>query len=196
MRSLFTVHAGEYLVGSHIEEKLKHLNVWVPSKDTGVDLLVTDSGNRKTVSLQVKFSKDFKETHIQDSLQKGLNSCGWWTLNRDKIKQSHADFWVFVLYSLNKKNTQYVIIEPEELLRRLTKLHDNTKTIQTKTIQNYLWVTNKKDKFDKEQCWETRGLKKAAQEKIVGHTYDNEDRYLRDFTEYLNNWELIKRNFK
>ncbi|GAG73038.1 unnamed protein product [marine sediment metagenome] len=56
MRPMFTIHAGEYLVGSYIEEKLKDFNVWVPSKDKGVDLLVTDSKNKKTVSLQVKFS--------------------------------------------------------------------------------------------------------------------------------------------
>ncbi len=31
----------------------------IPSKDTGIDLLVTDSKNRSAVSLQVKFSKDF-----------------------------------------------------------------------------------------------------------------------------------------
>ncbi len=115
MRPLFTIHAGEYLVGSHIEDKLKNFNVWVPSKDTGVDLLVTDLINRKTVSLQVKYSKDFKVTHLEDSLQRGLKSCGWWTLNRDKMKYSNADFWIFVLYNFNQKDIQYVIIDEAEL---------------------------------------------------------------------------------
>ena len=41
-----------------IEENFKHLNVWLPSKDTGVDILVTDKANRRTLSMQVKFSKD------------------------------------------------------------------------------------------------------------------------------------------
>src|SRR2546426_1023360 len=59
MRPLFAVHAGDYLVGSHIEQNYPRWYVWVPSKDTGIDLLVTDSRNRRTVSLQVKFSKDF-----------------------------------------------------------------------------------------------------------------------------------------
>src|SRR5690554_1866372 len=45
MQPLFTIHAGEYLVGSHIEQHLRDpngdkVNVWVPSKDTGIDLLV------------------------------------------------------------------------------------------------------------------------------------------------------------
>src|SRR5690554_7689567 len=68
MQPLFTIHAGEYLVGSHIEQHLRDpngdkVNVWVPSKDTGIDLLVTDKTNKKTTSLQVKFSKDFLLTH-------------------------------------------------------------------------------------------------------------------------------------
>ena len=59
MKPISSIHAGEYLVGTHIEENYKTFNVWLPSKDTGIDLLVTDKTNNKTVSLQVKFSKDF-----------------------------------------------------------------------------------------------------------------------------------------
>jgi len=58
MQQMFTIHAGEYLIGSYIEENFKNYNVWVPSKDTGIDLLVTNSKNNKAVSLQVKYSKD------------------------------------------------------------------------------------------------------------------------------------------
>ncbi len=54
MRPLFTIHAGEFVVGDHIERKFRRVNLWVPSRDTGTDLLVTDSKNEKTVSLQVK----------------------------------------------------------------------------------------------------------------------------------------------
>ena len=42
MKSLFSIHAGEYLVGSHIEKSYPKWNVWIPSKDTGIDLLVTN----------------------------------------------------------------------------------------------------------------------------------------------------------
>ena len=45
MRPIFTIHAGEFIVGEHLERKFKGLNVWVPTKDTGVDLLVTNSKN-------------------------------------------------------------------------------------------------------------------------------------------------------
>jgi hypothetical protein len=39
MRPIFTIHAGEFIVGEHLERKFKGLNIWVPTKDTGVDLL-------------------------------------------------------------------------------------------------------------------------------------------------------------
>jgi hypothetical protein len=35
MKPIFTVHAGEHLVGSKIEENYPNLRVWVPSKDRG-----------------------------------------------------------------------------------------------------------------------------------------------------------------
>ena len=75
------------------------VNVWVPSKDTGIDLLVTDKTNKNTTSLQVKFSKDFLLTHGRPEYRDKLLSCGWWTLNREKIRKSSADYWVFVLHT-------------------------------------------------------------------------------------------------
>ena len=59
MKSLFTIHAGEFVVGDYIERKFRRVNLWVPSRDTGMDLLVTNSNNEKAISLQIKFSRDF-----------------------------------------------------------------------------------------------------------------------------------------
>jgi len=58
MRPLFTVHAGEYLVGGYIEHNFSRWNVWVPSKDTGVDLLVTDARHRKAIADQELIALD------------------------------------------------------------------------------------------------------------------------------------------
>lgn len=77
MKPLFTIHGGEYLVGSYIERHFKRVNVWVPSRDTGVDLLVSDPRNRRPVSLQVKFSKDYLVTDMGPEFQKPLRVCGW-----------------------------------------------------------------------------------------------------------------------
>jgi len=182
MQPIFTIHAGEYLVGSHIEQELRdnegnNFYVWVPSKDTGIDLLVTNYNNSKTASIQVKFSKDFLVTHGRPEYQKELISCGWWTLNREKIQNSPADLWVFILHSFNQKIMQYVIITPDQLSQRLNSLHPNDKSLQI-----YLWVTvNKK-------CWETRGLKKNDTNSIIQDNYNKDDKDVRDFTDFLNDW--------
>jgi hypothetical protein len=59
MRPIFTIHAGEFLVGEYIEKSYPELNVWIPSKDTGIDLLVTNKKDAsKSVAIQVKMSRD------------------------------------------------------------------------------------------------------------------------------------------
>jgi len=178
MKPIFTIHAGEYLVGSYIEENFKGLSIWIPSKDSEIDLLLTNHKNEITVTLQVKFSKDFLTTHMEETFQMGLISCGWWSLNQEKIKRSSADFWVFVLHSVGQKTKQFLIIEPRELHKKLASIHGNDKNIQC-----YLWVTKKN------KCWEARGLNKKDQVLIANHLYENE---FRDFTKYLNNWDKIK----
>ena len=47
MKPIFTIHAGEYLVAAEIEKTLKEVTVWLPSKDTGIDLLLAYKSNKK-----------------------------------------------------------------------------------------------------------------------------------------------------
>jgi len=182
MKPIFTIHAGEYLVGSYIEENYRDYNVWIPSKDTGIDLLVTNSENTRTVSIQVKFSKDFLITHGRQEHQKKLVSCGWWTLNRDKIAKSTADLWVMALHTFNDRNMQYVVINPTELHHRMKVIHPSAKPIQM-----YLWVTSNG------KCWEARGLKKDQQDRIIQDTFQNEER---NFSMFLNNWSGLEEKLK
>ena len=178
MKTLFTVHTGEFVVGDFIERTFRRVNLWVPSRDTGVDLLVTDSKNQKAVSLQVKFSRDFLATHMAAIFQKPLRACGWWSLNRQKIANSKADYWVFVLVGFERRSTDCVIIKPSELLARLDSIHG-----KVRTIQSYLWVT------EKNRCWETRGLKRQEQLAIAQGQYSNG---VRDLSEYLNKWSPVQ----
>jgi len=172
MTPLFTVHAGEYLVGSYIEEHFKRLNVWITSKDTGIDLLVTDHENRRTASLQVKFGKDFlpiKGPHLQDPLR----VWSWFTIDREKLRESKADFWVFVLRGFKKHAPDFVIVPTNQYRRCLTAIHRR----KEKKIQSYLCVT------EHNRCWEPRGLKRDDEFRIAAGTFKNQ---LRDFTAYLN----------
>jgi hypothetical protein len=180
MRPLFTIHVGEYLVGSYIEQHFRHVNVWLPSRDTGVDLLVSDSHSRRAVSLQVKFSKDFLATHMGVEFQKNLRACGWWTIDRAKLRSSPANFWVFVLVGFDRRSTDFIIIPPKALLRRLESIHGS----RTRIIQSYLWVTERR------QCWETRGLGRGDQLKVANGEYRDTRRDLR---RWLNAWTPIAR---
>src|SRR5450759_2184759 len=88
--------------------------------------------------------------------QRDLRACGWWTLNREKLRNSKADYWVFALQGFANRTFDYVILPPGDLLRRLQAIHGRQKTIQV-----YLWVTEGK------RCWETRGLTKTCSRSVA-----------------------------
>lgn len=180
MKPLFTVHAGEYLVGSYIEQHFKQVNVWVPSRDTGVDLLASDHQNRRAVSLQVKFSKDYLEANMTPVpiFLKKLRACGWWTIDRGKLRASGADFWVFVAQGFPRRTIDFVIVPPKEFWRRQRFIHGPLK----KRIDSYLWVT------ERGRCWETRDLQQRFRLQIAEGEYQDPRR---DLTKYLNNWSAI-----
>jgi hypothetical protein len=178
MRPLFTVHAGEFLVGQHIESSFKGKNVWVPTKDSGVDLLVTNSSNTKAVSLQVKFSRDFLPIMKLDQVAKNeLRSCTWFYADQKKLTHSTADLWVFVLLGFEKHTYDYVIIKPQQLIKKLKNLHGNSRRYQI-----YVWVTKNG------RAWLTRGISKPDQKRIAQNTFTNKGR---DLTRHLNNWSEI-----
>jgi hypothetical protein len=178
MKPLFTIHAGELVTGEHLARRFRRLNLWVPAKDSGVDLLLSNATNTKTVSLQVKFSRDFVGTAPM-IIQSALRASGWWKLDRRKIAKSTADYWVFVLMGFARQSTDFVVIKPKELLRRLDAIHGKQATFQT-----YLWVTKNK------HCWETRGLRRVAQILIASGAFSHK---ARNFTEYLDDWSAVKK---
>ncbi|MGE0568698.1 MAG: hypothetical protein AB7O73_12170 [Bacteroidia bacterium] len=182
MKPIFTIHAGEYLVGSEIEKKLRGYNVWIPSKDSGIDLLVTNRNNTKTASLQVKFSKDFNATHVKEVFRPYIKGAGWWRLNRNKIKNSKADLWVFILYSFQHKGQDYIIIKPKDLLSLFSKTGRSEDTIHC-----YITVTNNKTVF------ETRGVNHKDMQLVCRNQYNNK---IRNLKQYLNNWQPVTQKLK
>jgi hypothetical protein len=167
MRPLFTLHAGEYLVGLHVQKSLR-LNAWIPAKDTGIDLLVTDSSNLRAVSLQVKYGKDFLP-EMKAELRRSLRCLSWFTLNRTKLAKSQAQFWVFVLRGFESDDSDFVVIPTVDLRQRMRKLHNKG------TLQIYLCTGS-------DFCWETRGLGDDRLQMEEGVRKEP----LRDFKQYLN----------
>jgi hypothetical protein len=156
---------GEYLAPTEIEKRFRHLQVWIPSKDTGIDLLVTDDRRDKVASLQVKFSKDYLGSSGSTAVAPEIASSGWWTFQRAKIANSPADFWVLTLYQFQSRKFDFVIVPPQDLLARYNRIAP-----ASNVIQSYFCVT------DAGRCWEVRGLGKADMAAIRVGTYANSTR--------------------
>ena len=130
----------------------------------------------------MKFSKDFSSTYSKEIFKPHIKGTGWWTLNRDKIEESKADFWVFILYSLKEKTHDFVIIKPADLLNIFDKTNRNTKSIHC-----YITVTNYNTVF------ETRGLNSSDMKLIFENQFTDD---FRDLKKYLNDWTPITQNLK
>jgi hypothetical protein len=110
---------------------------------------------------------------------------GWWSLQEKKIKESKADFWVFVLPSFIEQSISFIVIPPAELLRRFRAIHGESK----KRLDSYLWVTKSG------YCWESRGLKIADHDMIAVDRFKDSNR---DFTQFLNpnGWVEVEKRLK
>jgi hypothetical protein len=173
MRPLFTIHAGEFLVGDRINRKLGHkYEVWVPTKDSGLDLLVTRKRHRgKAVGLQVKFSRSFS---IREEMARHLIATSWFTLDPAKVRKSEADLWVFVILTL-KHEEHFVVIPTRELRKRIPRGGGSKWNL-------YLWV------FDDGSCYQVRDL--GREETLDALHRGVRDRH-RDFSEWLEQWSLL-----
>jgi len=179
MKPIFTIHVGEYLVGSEIEKQLSDWEVWLPSRDVGVDLLIRNKTTNSIKTIQVKFSKSWTETHTKVEFRKSFRTQGWWTLNSEKIKNSPADYWIFALYSFNTSKNDFIIITKTKLIQ----LYTNLDVINNKTIHSYLWT------LKNDRAFEGRGLRKNQIKDLINGEYNDTDR---DLTAYLNNWGILE----
>ena len=182
MQPLFTIHAGEMIVADALQSRFqKRANVWIPTKDSGIDLLVTDANNRKTVSIQVKQSRCYAYPNLQARFGAQLTAAGWWRFEAEKIRSSPADFWVLLIIGTQVPATHFIIIEPKTLLARLQKLRPGAAS-----TQSHLWVTQ-------EGCWETMGLTNGEKSKLVGGEAMPK---AREFSEFLNAWSRVEQRLK
>jgi len=131
-------------------------------------------------TLQVKFSRDFLPImKLEIPMIRKLRSCTWFKVDRNKLANSTADRWVFVLLGVERGKHDYVVIKPRELLAKLKKLEPNSQQYQV-----YIWVTE-----GPARAWLTRGLSKADQQRIADNSFESS---IRDLTDCLNNWSAIK----
>ena len=149
MKPLFTIHEGEFLVGDYIIRNLsKKYDVWIPAKDTGIDILLTSKkANRKPIKVQVKFSRSFPFKQVPSEI---LHARGWYMLDPNKVKKSKADLWIFVILTLRHK-PYYILTPTKEVIKNMNGL---MKSRSDKKWHLYPTVLNDN------RCYDLRGLSK------------------------------------
>lgn len=175
MKPIFTIHEGEFLVGDHINRKFgRKYNVWVPTKDSGVDLLVTrKNGAGKPVGLQVKFSRSFE---VHADLSRHVLATSWYTLDPKKIRQSEADLWVFVFMTLRHER-YFVLLPTAELRKRIPRGCGSKWNL-------YLWA------YADGSCYQVRDLTLEGRLNAVHRGVLDR---LRDFSKWFENWRLLEK---
>jgi hypothetical protein len=103
---------------------------------------------------------------------------GWYKLTKTQISDSTAQYWVFVLLGFANRTTDFVIIDPQTLLKRLRAIHG-----ENPIYHCYFLVTNAR------RCFETRGLNRADRNGIAENKFDNAER---NFSEFLNVWKPME----
>ncbi|NDH69368.1 MAG: hypothetical protein EBY22_16005 [Gammaproteobacteria bacterium] len=156
--------------------------MWFPAKDDGDDILIMDRTTRRICTVQIKVSRDYLATHMDEMYHKDLKCCGWFTPQRSKIESSKSDFWILGLHTYELSSLSLIILTPSELLRRYTAIHGDAER-----LQSYFWLTKTMKVF------EARGLDKTEKMQIVDDSFSHDHR---DFSNYLNDWAGIKAQLK
>lgn len=173
MKPLFTIHEGEFLVGDYINRRFaKTWEVWVPTKDSGVDLLVTHRTRNRQLKLQVKFSRCFG---VLPEFTPAVLATSWYTLDPGKIRSSRADLWVLVILTL-RHEVHFVVVPTRELTKRIPP--------GTKGKWNlYLWT------YEDGSCFDVRGLRLAERRETLTRPIRNRKA---DYSRFLGSWSLLE----
>jgi hypothetical protein len=177
MTPIFTVHAGEYLVGTYLERTFQNCRVWIPSKDSGIDLLLTDGACSRAVPLQVKYSRDYAHSSPVDLTRRSITRATFITVKREKIVASPARYWIIVLHSFTTKDPRFLVVTPQELLKRIQKHHGRR--------ANYILYFNV---VNENKCWEMRAPRAEMKVALDVGTITRS----RDFTDTLDNWSQVR----
>jgi hypothetical protein len=179
MKPLFTVHAGEFIFAETVEKRHSQLRLWMPTKDTGVDFLVTDADGGNSVSVQVKMSRDYRPALSKSKFDSELTAAGWFVFNYSSLQNSSAYIWSLLLVSHERTQKPiFVNIRPQILLQCLISVHGVKKSYHL-----YPWVLRGN------RCIEGRGMKQSDKANFLAGAFDFKNR---DLTEYLENWDFLK----
>ena len=171
--------ASQYLVGTHLELVFRGCRVWVPSKDSGIDLLLTNASCSRTVPLQVKYSRDYVDSSPADLAFAGITRSSFISVQRRKLKTSPARYWIIVLHSFVSKSPRFLIVTPRELLKRIEAHHGHQDTYRL-----YFCV------IGETKCWELRCPVAEKRKALASGSIAPS----RDFSGFLDDWSRIRQN--
>ena len=163
IKNFWSLQVGEVIVADLIRKHLgKDYEIFIPLNNQlkDIDLVVINLKTKKIATVQVKESREY-------AVGEGD---GWFRIDEHKIKNKVADFYIFMIYSIQENETKLkmatkTLIIPSEVLLEKSKQKTARKGVYT-------------------YYFEIKGGK--AQE-------DREDtKNPVDYSEYINNYDLLK----
>lgn len=108
-----------------------------------VDLILMNMNNKKSVSIQVKWSKAF-EPGKKDTEKYWDGSLGWFFLKKDTIQEATSDYFVFLVYVIHQSIKTgrrtikpHTLTIPTDILKTLCLKH---KTPHPDRYSFYFWI--------------------------------------------------------
>lgn len=127
------------------DETEKDIEVLMPmnAQMKGVDLVLMNIKNKKTVSIQVKGSKAFEPK--KGEIEKfGAGSVGWFFLDSKIINSATADYFIFLVYVIEQSfKTGRRCIEPHTITipaNKIKELSEKYKKPHPDRYSYYFWV--------------------------------------------------------
>ncbi|MEK6898280.1 MAG: hypothetical protein AABX28_02890 [Nanoarchaeota archaeon] len=121
-----------------------------------IDLILMNIKNRKTITIQIKGSRAY-QPKLKETEEYGEGNFGWFNFHKNKIENSTADYFIFLVYVLNK-DAGRINIEPHTITiptKELSRLAKDKKKPNKNGFYHFDFWINPKEK----RAWETRDKK-------------------------------------
>lgn len=153
-KNFWSLNTDEAVVAGILRDQTdKNVDVLMPMNGQmkGVDLVLMNFENKKTITIQVKGSRAF-EPRKKELNMYGYGNVGWFFLEEKTIFEATAEYFIFLVYVIEenvkigrRSITPHSIVIPTKDLQNLTKKY--------KTKHNrysyYFWINPKtKEAFD------------------------------------------------
>jgi hypothetical protein len=173
IRCFYSLNPGEAIVAEHIVANRDGADIFFPHKDTGVDLVVfteLERSTRRSVTLQVKESRYFGDSH------------SWHQVRQGKIEgtEGDVDFFVFVTYrqvpdrKRTKWHNEFVVVPTRDLGRLVKK-----KRAGKNKVYSFYFA------FEDDKVWDVRESRGRKTDPKLGAV---------DYTQFHNAWDLLWTN--